>query len=496
MRIAPTAANPPYPFLLEAWRYIRHELLYVTWALMEIALVAPLVLAALPWARYWPTAQVSAWLVLITLIPFNLSRFMSLLRVPVQRQQVVMVVGLLLAILLSLRTLLFELASPFDFSWIPAFYSHIAESGNPYWGRDVAVFILVIFFWWRGISLVGRRVDMKSLGLRFRLSALIFAPIVILIASGLADWNVIPFLLLFFLASLLAMALTRAEQLEQDKSGKSFAMSPRWLTAVTLAALTIILAGVILASWISGESILGLAGWLQPVWLALYFAATTIISMLAHLALPFMSVLGALLQRVFDILGQALQRAIGQLPLQPEQEQEQPLESVRQLLDIDSNYMALLIGLIVLFVILLVALGLRSMFRSMLLPADPYRELVRNTGEDDANSQRPGLVGRLLQQLGLGRGWRAAASIRRIYREMCLVAGAAGYARGESETPYEYLTTLAKAWPDNQAETNLITRAYVRVRYGEIPESKQELAELEAAWKRLDEKRPLIGDSP
>jgi hypothetical protein len=495
MRIAQLATNPTYPALLDAWRYTRHELLYITWALMEIALVAPLALAALPWARYWPAAQVALWLLLIMLIPFNLSRLMSLLRVPVQRQQVVMVAGLLLAILLSLRTLLFDLASPIDLRWIPAFYNHIAESGNPYWGRDVAIFILVTFFWWRGISLVGRRVDMKSLGLRFRISALIFAPIVILIASGLADWNVIPFLLLFFLAGLLAMALTRAEQLEQDKSGKSFAMSPRWLAAVTLAALAIILAGVILASWISGESILGLAGWLQPLWLALYFAATTIIGLLAHLALPFLSLLSIFLQWMVDVIGEAMRRGLQPLTPGTELNDEPLFPELDRYVQLQPEYRSLLIILVMLLAVLVVALALNWIYRQMRPEAERNSELARVRGQDD-QEKRPGLVGRLLQQLGLRRGWRAAASVRRIYREMSLVAGAAGYGRGESETPYEYLPTLAKAWPDNQAETSLITRAYVRVRYGEFPESKQELAELEAAWKRLDEKRPSADNSP
>jgi hypothetical protein len=495
MRIAQAADSPAYPTFLEAWRYLRHELLYVAWAMMEIALIAPLAMAALPWARYWPSAQVAVWLTLIMLIPFNLNRLMSLLRVPVQRQQVVMVVGLLLAILLSMRMLLFEPASPFDFGWIRAFYSHIAETGNPYWGRDVAVFVLVTFFWWRGIALAGRHVDMKSLGLRFRLSALIFAPIVVLIASGLADWNVIPFILLFFLASLLAMALTRAEQLEQDRSGKSFAMSPRWLAAVTLAALAIILAGLMLASLASGQSILGLAGWLQPVWLAIYFAATTIIGLLAHLALPLLTVLSIILQWVAGVIGEAMRRAIPPLAGGEELNEGPLFPELERSLGLEGEYRPLLIILFMVLVILLVALALNWVYRQMRPEAERNSELAGARGQQGQEG-RPGLMGRLLQQLGLARGWRAAASVRRIYREMSLVAAAAGFGRGESETPFEYMRTLAKAWPENQAETKLITLAYVRVRYGEFTESKQELAELESAWKRLDEKRPVAGDSP
>ncbi len=83
------------------WHLIRHELLYVLWALMEIAIIAPLALALMPWARYWPPTTVSLLLLLLMLIPFNLSRVSSIMHMPVQRQQVLMVAGLILTLMLS-----------------------------------------------------------------------------------------------------------------------------------------------------------------------------------------------------------------------------------------------------------------------------------------------------------------------------------------------------------------------------------------------------------
>jgi hypothetical protein len=95
-----------------------------------------------------------------------------------------------------------------------------------------------------------------------------------------------------------------------------------------------------------------------------------------------------------------------------------------------------------------------------------------------------------LKRLGFLRRRLAAASIRRIYQDMCGLAGSSGYPRLETETPYEYLQTLRQAWPENTAETLLITEAYNRVRYGELPETQAELDEIEAAWKRLEGIRP------
>ena len=62
-----------------AWQIFRHELLYILWALMELSFIVPLSLALMPWTRYWSPTQVVLWLLLIMLIPFNLSRFASIL---------------------------------------------------------------------------------------------------------------------------------------------------------------------------------------------------------------------------------------------------------------------------------------------------------------------------------------------------------------------------------------------------------------------------------
>ena len=86
--------------------------------------------------------------------------------------------------------------------------------------------------------------------------------------------------------------------------------------------------------------------------------------------------------------------------------------------------------------------------------------------------------------------YKRQASIRRIYRLMCRAAAAAGYPRLEAETPNEYLPTLSQVWPENAAEARLITDAFIRVRYGELPETAEELEAIRAAWRRLETTEP------
>jgi hypothetical protein len=70
------------------------------------------------------------------------------------------------------------------------------------------------------------------------------------------------------------------------------------------------------------------------------------------------------------------------------------------------------------------------------------------------------------------------------------MAAEAGFARAESETPYEYLPILFEAWPDHKFEIRVITDAYTRVHYGEIPETAEELDQLRSAWSKIRDTEP------
>jgi hypothetical protein len=86
----------------------------------------------------------------------------------------------------------------------------------------------------------------------------------------------------------------------------------------------------------------------------------------------------------------------------------------------------------------------------------------------------------------------AAARIRRIYAKLMLLCEQLEAPRPEAQTPNEYLPTLKMLFPMHYAEVELMTDAYVRVRYGELPESEQELRGIEAAWKQVREQGELV----
>jgi hypothetical protein len=473
-----------------AWGYIRHELLFLGFALMEIAILTPVVMVIMSWARYWPAYLVSLWLLLVMVLPLNLIRLMSLAHFDVKRQRRVMIVALLLVILLSWRLLLYTSSSPFDLGWLRQFAANLAEGGNLLWTRDLSVFLVTTFMWWRGIRLAVRLPEINNVGLRLRLGGLVLLPLIVWFSSGFVAISIVPFVLMFFLAALTVVSLVRAENIEQERSGTAATLNTRWFIVVFGAALAIVFLGAVIAAFISGDSLLLVLGWLSPLWHSLQFGLTVTAVTLFEMIEPalgvfsiFVQLVSRLLAAVLSMVSNALQEA-NILPEQAAMEIPTPTATTEVVVPVLAG--KALTTVIMLGLIALVALALaRAYLQTTFAARNSDRSQV-----DHADTDEPGLGRRMLERLGLLRQWRAAASVRRIYRLMCQAAASSGYPRLEAETPYEYIPTLARVWPEQAAESRLITEAFIRVRYGEIPETDEELEAIREAWRRLETTEP------
>ena len=472
------------------WGTVRHELLFLSFALMEIALLTPAVVVGLGWARYWPASLVMLWLLLVMLLPLNLVRLMSLLRFSLRRQRRVLMVALLVVVLLSWRQLLYTPAGPFDLSWLGQLAGSLAEAGNLVWARDLSIFVITVLVWWRGIRLAARQPEIGNVGLRLRLGGLILAPLIIWFSGRFLAVSIVPFLLLFFLAALTAVALVRAENIEQEQRGTAATLNVRWFAVVAVAALGIVLIGGTGAAVLSGNTLPAVVGWLSPLWRALQFVGTVVGAILFELIYPAIRVLALFVNWIGSVLAPLMQSVVAQLqglnllgdgeaivvptpPITP--------PGAAEVLAGKTGAALLMLALIA-----VVALALARVYQRT-------NQAARDSAPSRADRQsddEPGAGRRLLERLGLLRQWRAAASIRRIYRLMCRAAAAAGYPRLEVETPYEYLPMLGQVWPENRAEARLITDAFIRVRYGELPETAEELETIRAAWRRLETTEP------
>jgi hypothetical protein len=79
----------------------------------------------------------------------------------------------------------------------------------------------------------------------------------------------------------------------------------------------------------------------------------------------------------------------------------------------------------------------------------------------------------------------ATRSIRTIYASLVAYAGRLGYPREPAQTPYDFLPTLKRAFPDAQDEVEHITEQYIRTHYAEKPETPERLAEVRASWNQI-----------
>jgi hypothetical protein len=213
------------------------------------------------------------------------------------------------------------------------------------------------------------------------------------------------------------------------------------------------------------------------------FVASPILNVLAKIIGFIVGILSAALSGFWEAMQQI---APNISPALTPEAVEQATEAVQESGANDSTKIIWI--LLMIAVILLVTLALSRLYRQATIAATNSEQIGQIATE---LVKKPNLWQRALQKLGLFRGLQTAISIRRIYWQMCRAAAGAGYPRLETETPYEYLASLAQVWPTQTADAQLITRAYVKIRYGELPESEAEVNDIRTAWRRLEETQPI-----
>jgi hypothetical protein len=80
---------------------------------------------------------------------------------------------------------------------------------------------------------------------------------------------------------------------------------------------------------------------------------------------------------------------------------------------------------------------------------------------------------------------QAANRIRRVYGSLLDLCEELGLERPVATTPLEFRPKVEELFPDHVRDVRAITGAYVRVRYGELPEREGQVAAIERAWERI-----------
>jgi len=105
------------------------------------------------------------------------------------------------------------------------------------------------------------------------------------------------------------------------------------------------------------------------------------------------------------------------------------------------------------------------------------------------------ILKRLGERFTHGQRLLAAARVRWIYAQLMRLCAALGQPRPVALTPIEFLPRLVSLFPEQARQLKAITDAYLRVRYGMMPETQAEVDELMVDWKQVKQAGvPLLAE--
>lgn len=359
---------------------------------------------------------------------------------------------------------------------------------------EFVIILAVLFGWWRGISLAQEHIEPSSVMGYFRLGIFMFLGFVVFntLVTGETPGE---FVYLFLFCGLIAMTTARISVLRALRGGKQSSFDKRWFFGITAAAVGVVVLAAGLAEILSnhigwfGVVVMGIFGILA---VAIWALVSPVLAALIYLARNMESDSSSIRQLI-ETLGnlqemiQGFLQRISNLVGQPE------------IMSVIARVLPYLRTIILWGVILIVALGVLT-WVVLRLWKDRQRNQV--AGEEQSILER-GELWRLLQAF-LRQRWnhllegvsnavdlrkrqraRAAARIRQIYADLLDLADELGGARREAQTPLEFVPSLENSIPGVDAELEIITNAYLKIRYGQLPEHLQEVEEVEIAWDKV-----------
>ena len=354
----------------------------------------------------------------------------------------------------------------------------------------VITLAMVVLLWRRGMNLARHPVGPRAVQRDFRLGILVF--LVAGVISMRLNYQLPIFeVALFFVFSLLAMSGARLSAISHLRGGVGVPFDRRWLFGIAAMAVgTTLIIGVIA----------GFAGNVLAGVVAVLF--TGLVSLLAYVFMLIMWPIILLLLPPLTALLEKFALFIQGLGLSEEAEirpadVEGLIESLAEetvrpawIDDLNTVLGGILILGVFLVIIAFVLTGLRRMSARRKLPSALHPDDVSSIGSlgsalRDAFKIRAEQIAAGLSRLRPGSRMLAAFRIRRIYGKLMNLSEDLGFPRHPSCTPREFLPVLEGHFPSLQTELALITDSYVRVRYGEFPETHEEVEDVETAWLRI-----------
>jgi hypothetical protein len=354
--------------------------------------------------------------------------------------------------------------------------------------------IVVLVLWWYGMRLSNDRVGPITVFNNFRLGIVMFAlfalaGFVVPLARAIDPTNV---LFYFLISGLISLVASRVSILGYLRGGGKSPFDRRWLLAISLSAIGFVVVAYGAAAILTGQS-------------------SSFYGLIAGIFIGIAVILAAPILLVLYLLTPSIEQLQQALPTPMATESLPGTEGIEGIIATGSDFDFLTWGeaftlspevrslLIVIGVIVVTTLLILS-----------FRWINQRSENMDENLQREDLSGdknflemlremfqRQLQEaadsvqdrsrMSPRERQMAAERIRVIYGKLLDLAGDSGFPRAASETPLEYQRELAYAFPACETQVAAITTAYIKIRYGQVPETKDDVALIEQAWITIQE---------
>jgi hypothetical protein len=365
---------------------------------------------------------------------------------------------------------------------------------------EFIVIVTVLIGFWRGLSIAQEYIGPSSVMEHFWVGIVMYLAFIFFntMVTGETPGN---FFFLFLFAALVAMCSARLTVIGMLRGGRENKFNRFWFIGIILVASVIVGVAALVGGqvgdkfgWI-GALLFGVFGSLLILlWLLVNPVITLVINLITDVfQSKSMESLGNDLQNLNQLFQEFGQRIID-------------LFGMRGVNDLLARIGPTLKQIVFITIIALFILGVIA-WMAINLWRDRQRRKLDN--EQIANLKVNNLAQLLLNMLR--QGWndavkslggltdfnrrqklRAAARIRQIYAELMALCEQLEHPRAEAETPLEFMPKLNLIFPELLPEISTLTEAYNSVRYGLLPETRQEVLDVEAAWNRIHQEGHIL----
>ncbi len=347
----------------------------------------------------------------------------------------------------------------------------------------VAAFVLLLT--WRGYYLAREFAGSISIFGELRLGVIMWSAFGLIITrvTGQTPGNL---LYVFLAAVLIGLVSGRVAGLARLRGGTRNTFNRQWLGGIGGATALIVAGAAGLAALV-----------IRQMEALLQFIRHTVYIVFAILSIPFLILLG-LVEPSID----AIQRAIPTLTPAPASllptvaEQAAMPENIVESMDPLAALIAFLKPVLIWGSLAMVALFILMRFsrwtnRPEAESADERQSILTGSFLDWLKAALRGqLAGaaRSLAQIGKLQPRQqhlAAEHIRQVYAHLLELTAQLGQPRPEAQTPLEFLPAMQMLFAERPDDLRLVTDSYLKVRYGSLPETIQEIQQVDQAWERI-----------